>query len=104
MTPPSGGNAYGVSFGQSLQGQAAASYVTGSHNYRVGVQLRRMRQRNDNTLHGDISYVFNGSTPENDRCNPPSSIRSITPAPQVDVVVHPAIPLVASVSGAIAPN
>jgi hypothetical protein len=35
----SGGNAYGYSYGQSWQGQASVSYVTGGHNFKTGVQL-----------------------------------------------------------------
>jgi len=59
----SGGNAYGYSYGQSWQGQASVSYVTGAHNFKTGVQLRRMRQYNNAYLNGDVTYTFNGSTP-----------------------------------------
>jgi hypothetical protein len=39
------------------------SYVTGAHNFKTGVQLRRMRQYNNAYLNGDVTYTFNGSTP-----------------------------------------
>src|SRR5678816_3823045 len=50
-------------YGQSWQGQASVSYVTGAHNFKTGVQLRRMRQYNNAYLNGDVTYTFNGSTP-----------------------------------------
>jgi carboxypeptidase family protein len=58
----SGGNAYGYSYAQSIQGQGSVNYVTGSHNFKVGAQLRRMRQLNDAFINNDVTYVFNGST------------------------------------------
>jgi len=60
---PTVGNAFGITYAQSIQGQGTASYVTGSHNVKVGVQLRRFQQRNNSYTHGDIAYTFNGSTP-----------------------------------------
>jgi hypothetical protein len=49
----------------SSQGYASASYVTGSHNLKFGVQLRAqaVEQILDETRGTGISYVFTGSAP-----------------------------------------
>ncbi|MBM3820889.1 MAG: TonB-dependent receptor [Acidimicrobiia bacterium] len=48
----------------SYQVYGSASYVTGSHNLKVGTQLRRMVLDSQFSINGDVTYNMAGRTPE----------------------------------------
>ena len=48
----------------SLNVRASASYVTGSHNLKTGLQLRRATLDNNFFINHDLSYTFAGRVPE----------------------------------------
>ena len=62
---PAFANNIGTQDFASYQGYGSASYVTGSHSLKFGMQLRKMSVVNDVPLDvGDgVGYVFNGSAP-----------------------------------------
>ena len=39
------------------------SYVTGSHNFKTGVQLQQHVHNQDYSANGDVNYVFNAGVP-----------------------------------------
>src|SRR4029450_7245239 len=48
----------------SLNLRASASYITGSHNLKGGLQLRRATLDNNFFINHDVSYTFAGRVPE----------------------------------------
>ena len=48
----------------SLNLRASASYITGSHNLKTGLQVRRATLDNNFFINHDVSYTFAGRVPE----------------------------------------
>jgi hypothetical protein len=48
----------------SLNVRGSASYVTGSHNFKTGIQFRRATLDNNFFINHDVSYTFAGRVPE----------------------------------------
>jgi hypothetical protein len=48
----------------SLNVRGSAAYVTGSHNLKAGIQLRRATLDNNFFINHDVSYTFAGRVPE----------------------------------------
>ena len=57
-------NSLGTQEWAMYQAYGSMSYVTGSHNFKAGTQLRQMALDNDFSINGDVTYNLAGRTPE----------------------------------------
>ena len=57
-------NSLGTQQWDMYQAYGSMSYVTGSHNFKAGTQLRKMALDNDFTINGGVTYNMAGPLPE----------------------------------------